>query len=106
MKNLYYIKKGLFGTKFFSLGNNESVRNTIRENRIPCDVKVKVMTDWPVSLKAVGYKGNYEDGKMEVLKLIPPSLVDKAFGFSVKLDNEADLLFLPNEVDATVTLYE
>lgn len=106
MKNLYYVKRGPIGYTLYQIDDSQRVRNATSMSQIRLRGKIVPICKCPVKLKAIGYKGDYNDTKGEILKMVPPELAKNAVGFSLKLVNGASVIDYFDYLDGEVTLYK
>lgn len=106
MKNLYYVKRGPTGYTLYQIDDNQRVRDAASMAKIRLRGKIVPICKCPVKLKAMGYKGNYNDVKGEILKMVPPELAEKAVGFSLKLAKGASTVDYFDYLEGEVTLYK
>lgn len=106
MKNLYYVKRGPTGYTLYQIDDNQRVRDAASMAKIRLRGKIVPICKCPVKLKAMGYKGNYNDVKGEILKMVPPELAEKAVGFSLKLAKGASTADYFDYLEGEVTLYK
>lgn len=106
MKDLDYILKGAWGYCKMHIGLEENIRVATQSRRFRGFVKVEKMMQFPILLKARGYKGDYVDKKNEVLRMVQPAILERACGFSVKILDEECTYDFPDEYRAILTLYK
>ncbi len=104
MGKVKFVKPGLLGLYMWwteSLEAHESLRNA--EKCIIAKHLFKI-ADFDVQLREVGYKGNYDDSAIEVLRQMPLMYLEKSNAYSLKINKK---LFLNTDiVSAKVTVYK